>query len=292
MSVTAVRELAREYETEIGGRPIARRRWACILSDNTLQENPPTEAQLLTAVGLSSFGDVHETLPALGLRKIQVKERFGDSPYHVEVIAEYGTLTANEVQPLSRPPAWTFSRKEATVPALFYYNGSGNNDLKPLVNSAYDYFEGLTKPERMIVAKVRKNFAAFPTSQMAAADSINSDSYFGGDPFTWAVTGIESTYTIEPWGIDVYAYWDTTCELTYRQSGHRLQLPDVGWNYLDGGEKRRAMVFDFRNGEWVASANPIGLDGSGNQTFGEPAILQRRVNPVANFTTLFGTPPS
>jgi hypothetical protein len=66
----------------------------------------------------------------------------------------------------------------------------------------------------------------------------------------------------------------------------------VGWNYLSGGQKRRAMVFDFENGEWVASANPVGLDGSGNQTSGQPAVLQRRVNQVANFTTLFGTPPS
>jgi hypothetical protein len=78
----------------------------------------------------------------------------------------------------------------------------------------------------------------------------------------------------------------------YRQTGWVLQLPDVGWNYLSGGQKRRAMVFDFENGEWVASANPVGLDGSGNQTSGQPAVLQRRVNQVANFTTLFGTPPS
>jgi hypothetical protein len=51
------------------------------------------------------------------------------------------------------------------------------------------------------------------------------------------------------------------------------------------------MVFDFENGEWVASANPVGLDGSGNQTFGLPALLQRRVNQVSDFTELFGEPP-
>jgi len=52
------------------------------------------------------------------------------------------------------------------------------------------------------------------------------------------------------------------------------------------------MVFDFQNGEWVASANPVALDGNGNQATGRPAILARRVNPEADFTALFGTPPT
>jgi hypothetical protein len=77
----------------------------------------------------------------------------------------------------------------------------------------------------------------------------------------------------------------------YRQTGWVLQLPDVGWNYLRDGQKRRAMVFDFENGEWVASANPVGLY-LGEQVSGQPDVLPRRVNQVANFTTLFGTPPS
>jgi len=63
----------------------------------------------------------------------------------------------------------------------------------------------------------------------------------------------------------------------------------VGFNFIAGGEKRRAMVFDFQNGEWIASPNPVGLDGSGGQTLGAPAILTRRVNPRADFST-FGTP--
>jgi len=81
-------------------------------------------------------------------------------------------------------------------------------------------------------------------------------------------------------------------DLAYRQSGWLLQLPDVGWNFLSGSEKRRAMVFDFRNGEWVASPNPVALDGNGNQTSGRPEILYRRVNPFIDFAQVFGTPPS
>jgi hypothetical protein len=50
------------------------------------------------------------------------------------------------------------------------------------------------------------------------------------------------------------------------------------------------MVFDFENSEWIASPNPVGLDGSGGQTGGAPAILNRRVCPAGNLTSTFGTP--
>ena len=49
---------------------------------------------------------------------------------------------------------------------------------------------------------------------------------------------------------------------------------------------------DFENGEWIPSANPVGLNGSGAQTGSYPAILERRVLPEAAFTGLFGSPPS
>jgi hypothetical protein len=103
---------------------------------------------------------------------------------------------------------------------------------------------------------------------------------------------VNATYTIEAHNNNVYTYWATTCELLYRESKWNLQLPDVGWNFIGGGQKRRAMVFDFENGEWVASANPVALNGSGGQSSGFPAILERRVNSEANFGDLFGTPPT
>jgi hypothetical protein len=87
-------------------------------------------------------------------------------------------------------------------------------------------------------------------------------------------------------------FWDTTATIAFRQSGHNLLLPDVGYNFIGDGQKRRAMVFDFNNSEWIPSPNPVGLDGTGGLTFGNPAVLNRRVNPEANFQTLFGTPPS
>jgi len=52
-------------------------------------------------------------------------------------------------------------------------------------------------------------------------------------------------------------------------------------------------VFDFQNSEWIPSPTPVGLDGNGGLIMtGNAAVLNRRVNPEANFQTLFGTPPS
>ncbi len=295
MPIQSVTELARSSDFTLGTQPVATRRWAVTLTDNTLQNTPLTETDILSNVdmNLSAFGNVHPTWSALGLRKIVINERFNDSPYHVEVVAEYGNVTANELlTPASRAAEWSFESQPSQVPALYYYHGTGNGDLRPLTNSAYDYFEGITTDEAMVRATIRRNYTAFPSSQMAATNTVNDGTYFGGAAYTWKCAGVNSTFTIELFNNATYSYWATQIELMYRQTGWVLQLPDVGWNYLSGGQKRRAMVFDFENGEWVASANPVGLDGSGNQTSGQPAVLQRRVNQVANFTTLFGTPPS
>jgi hypothetical protein len=66
----------------------------------------------------------------------------------------------------------------------------------------------------------------------------------------------------------------------------------VGWNFIDGGQKRRAMVFDFKNSEWVASPNPVALYQGNINVTGRPDILPRRVNPEANFASLFPEIPA
>jgi hypothetical protein len=301
MGVTSGQELARTFDIDLLGQPVATRRWVCVLSNDTLQNNPPTEVQivshsdigLVSAGGVVDWGQPHPGATSLGLRKISINERYGESPYHVEVVAEYGVVTPNQLlTPTLRAAEWTFESKPGQVPALFYYEGSGNGTMYPLTTSAYDYFESLVTDESLVTATMKKNYTAFPTAQMSATNSLNNATYFGGGQYTWRCAGVNATYTIEMFGFTVVSYWATTHELVYRQTGWQLQLPDVGWNYLSGGQKRRAMVFDFQNNEWVASANPVGLDGNGNQTNGRPAILARRVNPEADFTTLFGTPPS
>lgn len=296
-TIVSAKELARTFEREIGGRPIARRRWAVLLSDNTLSAGGPPGTQSLIEECIpgswSSWDIAHPDLAFLRLRKITINERFEDDPYKVEVVAEYGLLTAEEVlHPTSRTAVWSFEAQPGEVPALFYYDGSTQ---RPLTNSAYDYFPGLTTEESLVRIKIQKNFSTLatgPLSWLAAQNHVNSSTYLGCAAHTIKVAAVEVQYTTEEFGGAQVSFWAATASLVYRQSSHNLLLPDVGFNYLDGGQKRRAMVFDFQNNEWVASANPVGLNGSGGQTLGVPAILTRRVNPEANLAGVFGSPPS
>jgi len=289
-TIVSTKELARTFENEVRVGGVAKRRWACMLSDDTLTAGgPPDIATILAATAGGTWGAAHPVHTALGLRKIAVNERVEDNPYALEVVGEYGLLTANDVlTPTARASVWSFESKPGQVPALFYYDGSTQ---RPLTNSAYDYFPGLTTDESLVQIKVSKNFAAVPSSWLALQNYVNDSTYLGCPQDTVKVVGVDVQYAAEEFNNALIQFYAATATLAYRQSSHNLLLPDVGFNFIDGTQKRRAMVFDFQNSEWVASPNPVGLNGSGSQTLGAPAILNRRVSPRASFSAVFGTPP-
>lgn len=291
MGVASVKELSRKAEYEVGQVRKLTREFVCVLTDDTLTGSPLYEPDLFTAVGVD-LGSIHPTysLEPYRCRKMVLTEGFDGSPYHVHLAAEYGIIAANELTtPLDRSTVWEFDSQPGEIPALTYYD---NTTLRPLTNSAYDYFPGLVTQESTVVMTAQKNFATFPSSWLGAMNHVNNATFFGCAIHTVKVQKVKVTTVREQYAGAVASYWSATAELHYRQSGHNLQLPDIGWNFIDGGQKRRAMVFDFENSEWVASPNPVGLDGSGALTLGVPAILARRVNPAADFATVFGTPPS
>jgi hypothetical protein len=82
--------------------------------------------------------------------------------------------------------------------------------------------------------------------------------------------------------------------LEYRPDGWPLQLPNIGWNYLDGSTKKRVTVsYDPGGGqpvEQVPSSNPQPLNTDGTLATGAPTILVRRVHKAVNFQQYFGTP--
>lgn len=300
MPIQSVNELARTFENELGGTPRAVRTWVVTLTNDTLANNPSTIFEVLShpSIALSGGWDnQHPDIanPAVINRKISVTERFGDSPYHVQVVAEYGAHRASELlSPTSRDAEWSFESQPSEVPALYYWDG---NTRRPLVNSANDFYEGLTTLEQLVRATIRKNYSDFdaengPRDLISATNKINSGLFLGSNAHTWKVAGVSTSYVSELTGNVEHQYWATTSEIQFRQSGWNLQLPDVGWNFLAGGQKRRAMVFDFENAEWVASPSPVALNGSGGQSSGFPAILERRVYEEANFPELFGSPPT
>jgi hypothetical protein len=303
MAIVSSKELARTYEREVGKPAIVKRRFVVVLSDDTLTTTRPDETEIIAAAlgvpvvdgFVQLFGLSYPSLPAWKSRKVYINEGFEGSPYHVEVAVEYGVVLPNELlSPVDRAVVWNFEASAGDYPALFHYgeSGAGNGTKNPLTNSAYDYFPGLMTQESLVRATVQKNFAALPSSWFAVNNFVNSDTYLGCGPGTLRVAGITANRVTEVYGASEVSYWSATATIVFRQSGHQLQLPDVGWNFLDGGQKRRAMVFDFNNSEWIASPNPVGLNGSGAQTGGQPAILQRRVNPEAAFLAVFGTAPT
>lgn len=289
MGVASFKELSRKAEYEVGQPRKLTREWVCVLTDDTLAGSPLYEPDVFTAIGVD-LGSTHPTYTGYRLRKMILTEGFDGSPYHCHLAGEYGIITANElVAPTSRTAVWDFDSQPGEIPALTYYDGT---TLRPLTNSAYDYFPGLVTQESTVVATVQQNFATFPSAWYGAMNCVNNATYLGCPLHTVKVQKVKVTTVREEFGGAIVGYWGATAELHYRQSGHNLQLPDIGWNFIAGGQKRRAMVFDNENAEWVASPNPVGLDGSGGLTLGVPAILNRRVNPEADFATIFGAPPS
>jgi hypothetical protein len=70
-------------------------------------------------------------------------------------------------------------------------------------------------------------------------------------------------------------------------------LPNVGYNYLEGSQQKRAYVIDPDSGDKVACSNPVALNSNGSLKGSgiAPDILYRRVHREVAFAPLFGTPP-
>lgn len=286
--MATLRELFRTTEYEIGKKRKPVREWVLTLDDTALTGSPFSEPSLL---GFDiDTGKVHPTYANYKIRKLIVTEGFEGSPYHVHIKAEYDVVLAEELlSPTARAAVWTATSSPGQVPALTYYNGS---TLTPLVNSAGDYFEGLTAEESLVVMTVTKNLTTWPSSWYAIQNHVNNATFAGCPAGSVKVVRVTTEEAEEEWNGTVVRFWKTSAELHYRQSGHAYQLPDIGWNFVAEGQKRRAMVFDAENKEWVPSANPVPLNGSGGVSAGSPTILARRVNPETDFTAVFGAIPT
>lgn len=291
MAVIQQNELPRTYQHRFGEAPTAERRIICTLDT---PETPPDV--IVTAAGVL-HGTVHPeaALAATRVHHVEVNEMYEGSRYHVEVVAQYeipkSGLADFTLPPWSRPDLWSFQTQGVAVPAFFYFDGTTQ---KPLTNSAHDYYEGLTVDEaqqKVVIRGARQNF---PSSIAAAiTNCVNDGTYLGGPANTWKCQGISGEVDYEIINGTSIKYWKVTVELLFRQTGWDLLLPDVGFNYIAGGEKKRAMVYDDKNAEWIASANPVSLNGSGGiSAAAAPAILTRRIYRQVAFNTYFGTPPT
>lgn len=204
---------------------------------------------------------------------------------------ETGGSQQFDVSPLARPDLWSFQTQGASVPAFFYWDGSTQ---VPLTNSAFDYLKGLTLDEAQTKVIIRGNRATFPSGTATAiTNCVNQSSFLGGGPNQWKCQGIQGELRYEMVNDTSIRFWEVTVELMYRQTGWNLLIPDVGFNYIANGVKRRAYVVDPEDPQAkLPSADVVGLNGSGGLSLtGAPAILDRRVYRQVDFNSYFGSPP-
>lgn len=289
MSIIAYREVVpRTFSHKFGESPTAEIKYHVTTSE------PVSTQSVLNTIGIL-HGTPHPEYGYLLCSQGDVNEL---DRYHVEVTYSYSVPAIgtedSDPNPLARADIWSFSTGGSAIPALAYFHGSGNNDVRVLVNSAYDFFEGAMTEESELRCTISGNRAAFPVGVAASVTNcVNLDAYLGAQPYQWKCQGISGQQQVEVVNGAEIKYWSVSAELAFRQSGWRLMLPNVGYNYLEGGEQKRAYVIDSESGDRVASSNPVALNANGSlkSPGTAPDILYRRVHREVAFAPLFGTPP-
>lgn len=286
MGVVSSREVTgRGFSHQFGEKPTAERRFVATL-DST---DTPTQT-IINQIGITHLAP-HPEYPYLKMTNASVAEAT-PTPFHAEISYSYTIPEEGDPNPLNRPDIWSFSTSGASVPAYFYYDG---DTMKPLVNTANDFFEGATTDEAEVRATIQSNRANFPLALAAqVTNCVNSDGYLGAPKHHWKCAGISAQQATEVVNDQEIKYWQITTELVYRQSGWPLQLPNVGYNYIDGNEKKRAYVIDPEDDTTkIPCASPIALENDGGiRQVGAPDILVRRVHKEIAFSGLFGSPPA
>jgi hypothetical protein len=267
-------------------------------------------AQIKYHLTTDGSANVQESLDSVGIKHGTPHPEYGYllcdngefneiDKYHVELTYSYSVPATgtedSDPNPLSRADIWSFSTGGSAVPALAYFHGGGNGDIRALVNSAFDFFEGAMTEESELRATIAGNRSAFPAGVAASVTNcVNADAYLGAQPYQWKCQGISGQQQVEVVNGAEIKYWSVSVELAFRQSGWRLMLPNVGYNYIEGGKRERAYVLDPEDKTTkLPSSNPVALNDNGSLKAAgvAPDILYRRVHPEVNFQPFFGTPP-
>jgi hypothetical protein len=289
MAVLSWREvMPRTLQQRLGESPTAERRVIATLDGPT-----PTQT-IISAVGIL-IGSPHPEFSFLGVTEAQFEET---DRQHAQITYRYELTPEddreNDPNPLLRPDIWAFSVGGAAVPITYYLDD--NDRRRPLVNAAGDLIENQTTEEAEIRATITGNRPQFPL-QLAAfvTNSLNSNAYLGGRPFTWKCAGLSGTQQLELVNDQEVRYYQITTELVYRASGWPLILPDAGFNFRENGQKKRCFVEMPDDAGGVirvptANAVPLAENGQMLPADAEPRLLVRRVHRAVNFSAYFGTP--
>lgn len=285
MSAIKATELPTVSATQkFGEPPTFERHWVVEVNDPTT-----TQTEIVAAVGVV-FLDAHPEATYCRAMNVTVGN-YSSSRWHYEVVWTYELPKQEnpDPNPLARPDIWKWTTGGLQVPALYYYEG---DTQQPLQNTANDFFEGVTADISTLQASISSNRQTFDYGLATlVTNAVNSDAYLGAAQYTWKCSGISGQPAVEVVNDQEIRYWQIEVTLEYRPDGWPLQLPNIGYNYLDGGDKKRAYVLDPDTGEKVPSSNPQPLDNAGALKVGAPDILTRRVHKAVAFDSYFGSPP-
>jgi hypothetical protein len=294
MSVVSTTELAEvSGSRKFGEPPVYQRQWVVEVNDPTTSTTDISNGPGVT------FLDGHPDACYCKAFNVSVSN-YNGSRWHYLVTWDYEVPKQQQLDanPLQRADIWKFSTSGMAVPALYYYYGTGNDDRRALTNSAGDFLEGAMTDLSVLQASISGNRQTFDYNTAAlVTNTVNNSSYLGGAAYTWKCSGISGQPAVEVVNEVEIRYWQVEVTLEYNPTGWPLLLPNVGWNYVSGGQKKRVYVIDADSGDKVAASNPQPLLSSGaldTASPGEsnpPMLLTRRVHKAINFQQYFGEPP-
>jgi len=286
MGIVSVTELAQvSASRKFGEAPVFQRQFVVEVDTPTT-----TQSAILVASGIPFLAPHPEATYCKALNASV--SNYNGSRWHYLVTWDYELPKQQNVDPnpLARADLWKWSTGGLQVPSLYYYETG--DVLTPLQNSAQDFFEGVQTDISTLQASISGNRATFDYGlATTVTNAINSAPYLGAPRYTWKCSGIAATPAVEVVNESEIRYWQVEVTLEYRPDGWPLQLPNIGWNYLNPlGVKQRAYVIDSQSDERVPSSNPQPLNADGTLATGAPTILERRVHKAVNFQQYFGTP--
>jgi len=296
MSVVCTTELAEvSGSRKFGEPPVYKRQWVVEVDDPAQSTTDISNGPGVT------FLDPHPDATYCRAFNVSVAN-YNGSRWHYLVTWDYEVPKLSQEQldanPLNRTDIWKFSTTGMVVPALYYYYGTGNSDRRALTNSAGDILEGAMTDLSVLQASISGNRQTFDYNTAAnVTNCVNDSPYLGGAAYTWKCSGISGQPAVEVVNEIEIRYWQVEVALEYNPTGWPLLLPNVGWNYVSGGQKKRVYVIDADSGDKVAASNPQPLLSNGaldTASPGEsnpPMLLTRRVHKAINFQQYFGTPP-
>ena len=227
MAVSWVKELKRyDWEEDSEGNETARIEYQILVDDYT------TSISTILAHGsVPARRSAHpENSNALCIsRSLQAVDGFDDVMTLTCTFSTKIDTSEDNEDPLNMLIKGGMRSASRDVPA--FYDAFGY----PLVNSAGDLFEGMTKKQRLRLINVTANYAAIPNYLFDLAETINAASvtihgktYPAGTCYLSNVNMPDEPTTSK----DGVSYWPITFDVEVNPAGYFVILPDKGFHEL------------------------------------------------------------